>query len=145
MKKILLFIGLGFLTSCVSYPTNPTDKPTQEQIWKYDDKLLAEVAHNLIDDFPNLLRKYSHADVHRLVWKNFSLAKKHKMDLTGSIYVLTGYELFFGKAIDELDKQGKITQILNNNDDELEKMAEINQRINELEKQNIIIGDESLL
>ncbi len=145
MKKVLLLIALGFLTSCVSYPTNSTDKPTQEQIWKYDDKLLAEVAHNLIDDFPHLFHKYSHADVHRLVWKNFSLAKKYKMDLTGSIYVLTGYELFFGKPINELDKQGKITEILNSNDDELIKMKQINQIINELEEQNIIIADESLL
>ncbi len=144
MHKILLLTGLSFalLTGCVS---NPMHKPTQEQIRQYDNKLLAEVAENLINDFPNLSRKYSRKQVHALVRQNFKLAKKHKMVLTGSIYVLTGYQLFFGKPIDKLDKQGIITQILNSDDKELVKMAYINQRIEYLEEQNIITADEKLL
>ncbi len=110
-----------------------------------DNKLLQEVGENLMNDFPSLSKCYEAQAVHQIVRKNFELAKRHDVVLTGSIYVLAGYQLFFGKPIDELDEQGVIMKILQGDEEELSKMKYINERIEYLEEQCIIIACEELL
>ncbi len=138
MKKVLFFICLGVLTSCSVNKETQMDKPTKEQIEQYDNQLLKEVGENLIGDFPKLSTYYGNKFVHQTVRQNFNLAKRHNMVLTGSIYVLAGYQLFFGQPVDRMDKSGELNKILTSNLDELEKMAKINQRVKFLEDNKVI-------
>ncbi|MDP8052474.1 DUF4123 domain-containing protein, partial [Pasteurella atlantica] len=107
-------------------------------IEQYDNKLLQQIAENLINDFPNLSKSYDKQSIHKIVRENFELAKRYNIVLTGSIYLLAGYQLFFCKPINELDEQGIIIQILNSDEEELIKIEYIKQRIKYLEADNMI-------
>ncbi len=52
--------------------------------------------------------------------------------------MFTAYEMFFGKPIHKLDKEGIILEILNSDLSENNKVRKINDRMNYLEEKNII-------
>ncbi len=105
----------------------------------HDYYLLEEVESNIIGDFPDLIKTYDREKIHQVVKNNYRLAHAYNIVFTGPMYTLSGYELFFGKPVDQLDTEGIVLKILESDIDENDKMKQITERMDTLEKQKVIV------
>ena len=157
-RKLSTFWGKGLINefilpkqeNAVSYVPNidfSQIEPAKKQFDKFemkamiekkDNKLLLNLVKEIIESTPKVLDYYSEDIIEKAVRHCAKVAEQYHLKETRTIGLFTLYSLACGYAINVLDPEKKVMDILKSDISELEKLSLIQERINELEQQGII-------
>ncbi|MFZ7343524.1 DUF4123 domain-containing protein [Avibacterium volantium] len=157
-RKLATFWGNGLIDtfilpkrkSAISYTPNidfSKIEPAKKQFDKFemkamiakeDNKLLLNLVQEVIKNQPAVLDYYSEDIIEKAVRHCAKVANTYHLKETRTIGLFALYSLACGYAINVLDPEKKVIDILKSNASELEKLSLIQERISELEQQGII-------
>lgn len=157
-RKLSTFWGKGLINefilpkqeNAVSYVPNidfSQIEPAKKQFDKFemkamiekkDNKLLLNLVKEIIKSTPKVLDYYSEDIIEKAVRHCAKIAEQYHLKETRTIGLFTLYSLACGYAINVLDPEKKVMDILKSDISELEKLSLIQERINELEQRGII-------